>query len=217
MNKPLTFVALCLGSAVVGGFIAVRVLGHPSTLQAASAPSGAISAPPVVALPPVSPVGVGQTDRSAHTLAGAPPAPTPVESRDDYDFESLAGPSQKLAHRFDSERRDPGWAPRAMDTVSHELEGQPLFSQLTTVDVDCKATLCRIDGTLSIEALVAAQSNGATWGDVISKLFNAPPWSTEFDNISDSVSIDNQFGQAQVVTYLHRRPQGAISYAGTRS
>jgi hypothetical protein len=143
-----------------------------------------------------------------------------VETRGEYDFDSLAGQVGNLgtlAHRFDSEPRDPGWASRAIDTVSYELQSQPVYSQLTGVDVDCRDTLCRIEATIPIEALQATQNNGTGWVQVTSKLMTVPPWSTEFDNSADMESFDVGSGQAHLTTYLHRRHQGAVGYARTTS
>jgi hypothetical protein len=218
MNKTLRLIALCLGSAAVGGFIALRLGGHPQLLPDAPTPSAAIGATSVTALAPVSPAAVRQSDRIAQPMVAVPPVSTPKEARDDYDFDSLAGPSRNLAHRFDSEGRDPGWASRAIDTVSHELEGQPVFSKLSSVDVDCKVTLCRIEATLPLEALQAMGPNANfSWGGIVSNLVQSPPWNADFDNISDEESMDNSLGQAHFITYLHRRPQSAAAGSRTAS
>jgi hypothetical protein len=175
MNKTISLIALCLGSAAVGGFIAVRLIGHPQPLPVAPTPSAAIGATSVTAPTPVSPVAVSQPGRIVQPMAAAAPVSTPVETRDDYDFDSLAGPSRKLAHRFDSESRDPDWASRAIDTVSHELESQPVFSMLSSVDVDCKVTLCRIEATLPLEVLQAMGPNANfSWGGIVAKLVQSP-------------------------------------------
>jgi hypothetical protein len=218
MNKTLSLIALCLGSAAIGGFIAVRLAGHAQSLPVAPTPSVASNATPVVAPHSASPVSVSQPDRAAQPMAAAPPVSTPVETWDDYDFNSLAGPSLNLAHRFESESRDPGWASRAIDTVSHELESQPVYSKLSSVDVDCKVTLCRIEATLSLEALQAMGPNANfSWGGIMANLAQSPPWNADFDNISDEESMDNSLGRAHFITYLHRKPQGVAVGSRTAS
>ena len=210
MNKTLRLITLCLGSAAVGGFIAVRFVGHSQPLPVVPTPSVATSATPVATPAPAIPVAMNQPDHIAQPMVAAPPVSTPVEVRDDYDFDALAGPSRNLAHRFESEGRDPGWASRAIDTVSHELESQPVFSKLSSVDVDCKVTLCRIEATLPLVALQAMGTNANfSWGGIVSNLVQSPPWNADFDNISDEESMDNSLGQAHFITYLHRKPQGA--------
>ena len=223
MNKTLRLVTLCLSSAAIGGFIAVRLTEHAQSSPFVSTPSIATSAKSVAAPAPIDSVAVNPPDRTAQSAAMTPansksPLSGPVEVGDDYDFQSLAGPSQGLAHRFDSERPDPGWAPRAIDDVNHELEGQPVYSQLSSVEVDCKATLCRIQATLPLETLQAMGPNANfSWGGIVANLMHVSPWSNEFDDIADMESMDNSLGRAQFTTYLHRRPQGIAATSRTAS
>ena len=217
MNKTLSVVALCLGSAAIGGFIAVRLVEHPQAVQVAPKPTSPISATPVLVPAKISSVAGGPSEQTDNALAAIPSTQKPMKAQDDYDFDSVAGSNENLEKRFDSERRDPGWAPHAIDTASYELEGLPVYRQLTSVNVDCRATLCRIEGTMSLEALQATQTSGTGWAEAMSGLMTAPPWSTEFDNSSIVVSIDEHLGQAQLTTYLHRRPQGVVGYARNAS
>lgn len=214
MNKSLGLITLCLGSAAVGGFIAVRLLAHPNAPAVAtslSSPTGAttVSTPRDI---------TGKPDHPTLAAGAAPQVPTLMETRDDYDFESLAGPSQELARRFNDERPDPAWFPGAIDTVRHELEGQSVYAQLSSIDVDCKRTLCRIQATLPFEALQAmGPKANFSWGTIVGDLLSASPWNAEFDNISDMESMDQSLGQAQFITYLHRRPQGTGANRRTTS
>ena len=218
MNKTFRLIVLCLGSAVIGGFIAVRLVHHSQSLQVTPAPSAAASATPAVAPAPVAPIAMSQPDRVAPPVVEAPPVSAAVETRDDYDFNTLAGPSRNLAHRFESEGRDPGWSPQAIDTISHELEGQPVYSKLSSIDIDCKVTLCRIEATLPLEVLQAMGPNANfSWGGIVANLAQSPPWNADFDNISDEESVDNTLGQAHFVTFLHRRAQGAAVSSRTAS
>ena len=100
MNKSLGLITLCLGSAAVGGFIAVRLLAHPNAPAVAtslSSPTGAttVSTPRDI---------TGKPDHPTLAAGAAPQVPTLMETRDDYDFESLAGPSQELARRLPLDR-----------------------------------------------------------------------------------------------------------------
>jgi hypothetical protein len=145
-------------------------------------------------------------------------SPIPADSvqHGDYDFTSLAGPNQGLARQFASEQTDAAWSPGAVDIVRHELESQPVFSQLGSVDIDCKETLCRIQATLPMEVLRAMGPNqNFSWGATVNNLMHASLWSSQFDNIADMESIDQSVGQAQFITYLHRRPQGSGHTTGT--
>ena len=217
MNKTLSLTALCLGAAALGGFIAVRWFGQPQPVHDEPKPLASISAAPLVSPVKVSPAAGGSSDRLDNGLTAIPSAQTLVKVPDDYDFESLSSSKENLEHRFDSEHRDPGWAPYAVDTVSHEVEGLPIYRQLNGVDVDCRTTLCRIESTVPIEVLQTTQNNHTGWAEAMSGLSIVPPWSTEFDNNTVIIGIDDHLGQAQLITYLHRRPQGAVGYAHSAS
>ena len=212
MNKTLRLIALCSGSAVLGGFIALRIADHPPAVAVA-----ATQLPPVkVAVPAdasTRPAAMGPRNITAQSAASAPLALAPAELRDDYDFDSLAGPSQGLANRFDGERTDPDWAPRAINAVNHELEGQAVYPKLSSIEVDCRATLCRIQATLSFSELqtMMGPNGNFSWGAIVSNFVQTAPLNAEFDNTSDMESMDRSLGQAQFVTYLHRRPQSIAS------
>ena len=219
MNKPVQVVLLCLLSTAVGVFVTLRMVGHSQSNRAAPPPPAPTSAASVSLAARPSRAEESQSKRTAEAIARTPPAATPMEDQGDYDFESLGGaPGQAFAKRFESERRDPNWAPGAMDAVRVELDGQSVSSQLSSLDIDCKVTLCRVQASLPLETLQAMGPNANfSWGGIMSKLLGTPPLSDIFDNISDIESIDSTLGQAQFTTYLHRRPQGAGAEAQAHS
>ena len=217
MNKTLGLVALCLGAAAVGGFVALRFVGQQRSFRDAPTPTSSLSTTPVISPGKASPVAGGPVDLAANSLVATPSAQASVGAQDTYNFESLSGSKDKLEAHFASEGRDSNWAPNATDTVNYELQALPVYSKLTSVDIDCRATLCRIESTMPIEMLEATQNNHTGWVEAMSNLASVPPWSTAFDNSTDIVSYENQLGQARLTTYLHRRPQGAVTYARNAS
>lgn len=123
-------------------------------------------------------------------------------------LEGLLPSPSELQARIQAEPRDEAWAPYAERELHDYLARQPFIHLYESVEVACRATLCRISA-IADPALVKA-TPGAEFQVMMSNLRHESVW-REFSGTYDMFTSNNQSpGRAGFMTFLMRaRPDEA--------
>lgn len=145
---------------------------------------------------------------SADGSQGAAGAGT-TGGRDEYDFDAMANsPQTELQRKFAGEAEDAGWAPNAQESLRGFLDALPERSGMSSVDVECHASLCMVSITGDANALAPPTEKNNLQVDLV-KFLTQSPGSELFDNQMTTLGTDPHSGLPLLTTYLHRRQQAA--------
>jgi len=195
--------------AVVSATIGARFFGFTSVVSPAANPQ--IASP----TQPRSPTAQSVTEGAMRVPVppGARTIQPPAADIDEttandtqYDFRELGDPGRPIMKRFTHEQVDPQWAPNAENKIRALIDAQPNISDFSSVDIECRDTLCRIAASIPLAIVEQQGPSFVQWDPMVSQMMAEASWKASFDGTTTVASIDKDLGSASFVTYLHRKP-----------